>query len=82
MPKTNTDLEMTGHVLEAMGYYSQQILTPAFIDTTVRHKALRDEDSSNMLNLIFENRVYDIANIYDFGGVQSLFPADGNLRRH
>lgn len=74
VPKTNTDLEMTGHVLEAMGYHSQQILTPAFIDTTVRHKALRDEDSSNMLNLIFENRVYDIANIYDFGGVQSLFP--------
>lgn len=74
VPKTNGELEMTGHVLEAMGFYSQQIMMPAFIDVTVRHKALRDEDSSNMLNLIFKYRVYDIANIYDFGGVQSLFP--------
>lgn len=74
VPKTNGEFEMTGHVLEAMGYYSRQIMMPAFIDVTVRHKALRDEDSSNMLNLIFDNRAYDIANIYDFGGVQSLFP--------
>ena len=73
VPKTNTKDEMTGDVLEAMGYYGQQYITPAFIETTVTDKALRDNDSSRMLEIIFANRVYDLAVFYDWGGVNSMF---------
>ena len=73
VPVTNTKYEMTGDVLEAMGFYGQQYITPAFIDTTVNDKALRDEDSSRMLEIIFSNRVYDLAVFYDWGGVNTMF---------
>ncbi|MBO5218362.1 MAG: hypothetical protein J6C52_02955, partial [Clostridia bacterium] len=36
IPATNSRLDMTGHVMDALGYYSQQYVTPAYIDTTVR----------------------------------------------
>jgi len=72
VPKTNTQPEMTGQAIEAMGFYGQQIVRPAFIDTTVKTKALRDEDSSEMMELIFKNRVYDAATIFDFGGLRSI----------
>ena len=73
VPVTNTRLELTGDVLEAMGYYGQQVLTPAFIETTVRGKSLRDGDSAEMMELIFANRVYDMGSFYDWGGVKSMF---------
>ena len=73
VPVTNTKYDMTGDVLEAMGYYGQQYITPAFIDTTVNDKALRDEDSSRMLEIILSNRVYDLAVFYDWGGLYGMF---------
>ncbi len=69
IPPTNPDLEMTGYVLEAMGRYSQQEVTPAFIDTTVISKSIRDEDSAEMIRMIYDNQVYDIAIPFDWGGI-------------
>ncbi|MBE6611855.1 MAG: hypothetical protein E7632_05140 [Ruminococcaceae bacterium] len=69
IPSTNTDLERTGVVIEALAFYSQQYVTPAYIDTTIRHKSLRDEDSAEMLELILDSMKYDIAHIYNWGGV-------------
>lgn len=73
VPVTNKDYEFTGNVLDAMGYYSQQYVTPAFIDTTVRNKAIRDEDSAEMIELIHKSRTYDLAIYYNWGGVYALF---------
>ena len=71
VPSTNTDLEMTGHLLEAMGYYAQQYITPAFIDVSVKGKGARDEDSVNMVNIILENQVFDIGYIFNWGTMRS-----------
>ncbi len=73
VPVTNPDLEMTGTVLDALGYYSQQLITPAFIEQTVLTKTMRDDDSAEMLELIFSTQSYDIANYYDWGQVRSMF---------
>lgn len=70
VPSTNTDLEMTGHFLEAMGYYAQQYITPAFIDVSVKDKAARDEDSVNMINLIREKQVFDVGFIFNWGAMR------------
>ncbi|MBQ2709659.1 MAG: hypothetical protein IJF67_15415 [Clostridia bacterium] len=72
VPVTNGDLEMTGHVLDAMGYYSQQLVTPAFIDTTVLGKSVRDDDSANMIQIIYDSMVYDVARLFDWGGVHNM----------
>ena len=72
VPATNTDLEMTGHVLDAMGYYSQQLVTPAFIDTTIHGKSIRDTESGEMVRLIYDTQAYDIAMLFDWGKVYTL----------
>jgi len=71
IPATNSRLDMTGHVMDALGYYSKQLVTPAFIDTTVRSKSLRDEDSAEMLQIVLDTAVYDLATIYNWGSVRS-----------
>ncbi|MBQ8577349.1 MAG: hypothetical protein IJ449_05200 [Clostridia bacterium] len=73
MPVTNSNAEMTGHVLEAMGYYGQKYVISAYIETTVLDKAIRDEDSAEMVSLILDNRVYDLASFYNWGGINTLF---------
>ena len=73
IPATNTNLDRTGHVIESMGYYAQQLIVPAFIDTTVLGKSVRDEDSANMIKLVRETQTFDIAYIFNWGGIRSVF---------
>lgn len=73
MPITNDKYDMTGHVIEAMGYFGQQMVTPAFIETTVQGKTLRDDESVEMLDILLSNRVYDIATFYNWGGINDMF---------
>lgn len=75
MPVTNVNYDMTGHVVEALGYWGQQLVTPAYMETTISSKALRDEASLEMLDIIFDNRVYDLATLYNWNSVDS-FTAD------
>ena len=72
IPVTNLDLDMTGYVMDALGYYGQKFVTPAYIETTVLNKTMRDEDSAEMLELVLSSRSYDIANYYNWGSVYSL----------
>ncbi len=72
VPVTNQAFEMTGHVLDAMGYYSQQYVTPAFIETSVLGKSVRDDDSAKMVELIYDTHVYDVARIFGWGGINSM----------
>jgi hypothetical protein len=63
---------MTGNVLEAMGYYSQQYVTPAFIETTVLGKSIRDDDSAKMVEMILDNQAYDIALLFNWGNISGM----------
>lgn len=71
VPKTATDLARTSHIIEALSAESLYTLTPAYYDQTLKTKAARDEESAAMLDIIFANRVYDLACMYDFGGIFS-----------
>ena len=72
IPSTNERLEFTGHVLEAMAAESMYTLTPAYYDVNFMVKAIRDEDSIEMLKIILETRAYDIGNVYDWAFVSSI----------
>jgi hypothetical protein len=37
----------------------------------LNNKIARDEESSKMLDIIFENRAYDIGDVFDFGSLGS-----------
>lgn len=70
IPSTNDDLSRTGALIEAMSYYSQQYITPAFIDNVVMNKSVRDEESAKIIKDIIDNMQYDIALIFNWGGIQ------------
>ena len=55
IPVTNTNLEMTGAVLEEMAYQSAKELTPIFFDIVLTTKSTRDVESEEMLPIIKNN---------------------------
>ncbi len=73
IPVTTTELDMIGNVIEAMGFYGQQYITPAFIDTTVMGKSVRDDDSANMIQIVRDNMTFDIGTLFNWGGVSSIY---------
>ena len=81
IPVTNKDLEKTGAVLEYFNYVSHDTVIPAYCDVVLYGKITRDEESRDMLNLIFDSRVVDIgdttlcANIRD-GVFMDMFGND------
>ena len=75
IPKTTADVGCTGAVLEAMASLSHTTLTPAYYDNALKGKFARDNDSGAMLDLIFENRVYDLTQIYGWGSMPSSYNA-------
>jgi len=73
VPVTCDDREFTGVVLEAMAAESNRTLKPAYYDITLKDKLSRDPESTEMLDLILSNRIYDLGYIYDFGGVLTTY---------
>lgn len=73
IPATDDNPEMTGAVLEAMAALSYQYLTPAYYNIALQQKIARDNESSEMLDLLLQNRVYDLAMMYGWGGINSGF---------
>ena len=67
VPTTSTDLARTGSVMEAMAEVSKYTLTPAYYDVNLIGQSTRDEESAEMLDIIFGNRVYDIGYYYQIG---------------
>ena len=59
VPLTNADTEMTSVILEAMACESRKIVIPAYYEVALKVKFTRDEESSKMLDIAFENRVFD-----------------------
>ena len=67
VPLIQEDIERTGTLTEALAYHGQKIVLPALYDVTLIGQGTRDEDSEGMLDIIFDNLVYDIGYIYQIG---------------
>lgn len=68
MPISNYNYENTGYFLEAIASESRYMLLPEYYEVTLKGKISRDEESSEMLDIIFSNRIYDLGQIFDPGG--------------
>ncbi|MBE6572556.1 MAG: extracellular solute-binding protein [Ruminococcaceae bacterium] len=55
IPVTNTDLPLTGAVLEELAFQSAKELTPLYFDTVLTVKSTRDVESEAMLPIIKDN---------------------------
>ncbi len=63
IPVTNTNLEKTGMVLEAMAYYSEETVMPAYFDIILTVKSTRDVESEDMIPIIRNSARFLDANI-------------------
>ena len=65
--------EETAYIIEAFALYSYAYLTPAYYDVTLKRKKSRDYESSEMIDIILQSRVYDIGYVYSTVGLSTLF---------
>lgn len=67
VPLVVEDVEMTGIVLEDMACEAMYLITPAYYDIALQGKLLRDNESSEMLDIILSTRLYDVGASYQIG---------------
>ncbi len=73
VPAVNDNLEMTGTVLNALGYYSLKTTMPVFYDVVLENKAVRNEQSLEMVQLMNSSKIYVFNDIFNFGDANNIF---------
>ena len=59
IPVYEDNMEMAGVILEALACASYHEVVPTYYDVVLKVKAVRDNASADMLEIIFANRVFD-----------------------
>lgn len=76
IPKDVPDAAFSAYMIEALCCYAKNTVTPAYYEVTLKYRDTNDPDSMEMLDqYIFNNVVYDLGVIYNFGSVSSMFQA-------
>ncbi len=79
---SGNDGKYLGIILDALGAYSKDYLTPEYYDKQLKRKNAPDPDSADMLDIIFENRTFDLGVIYSssWGDILATVNAlEGNI---
>lgn len=70
IPLTNVEkFDATCYALELLAYYGKELVTPEYYDRTLKNKRFEDQESADMLDMIFRKRTYDIGAVYNFGQI-------------
>ena len=72
IPVTNTELQRTAWVLDALGAEGKNTLTPAYYESYLKGKTTRDEESRASLEIIFNSVLYDVGACFDWGDITHL----------
>ncbi len=68
VPISNVDkLDVTCYALEAMAFLGEKYVTDEYYTRTVSLKRLKDAQDSEMLDLIFDNKTYDMGCVFNLG---------------
>ena len=75
IPITVSDPEMASIITEALNAESYKQLFPAYYDTALKVKYMRDEESIEMLDIIMNGRNFDMCVLFssDLGQVTFMF---------
>ncbi len=66
-----SDLELAGRFIEALGAVSKKKLTPTYYEQTLQYQISRDDDSMRMLDIINANRSPELAEMYRWGDMMA-----------
>lgn len=75
VPVTNDDHDLTGRLLEDMAWKSSETVRPAYYDRTLQGKISRDDDSGEMLDIIYSGLNIDPSII-----MAASLPIDAKMR--
>ena len=67
IPRYQEDLEFVGSMTEALAYYGKQVVTPAVYEKALKGAYARDEESYEMLDIIYGSFGYDFGLYYNIG---------------
>lgn len=73
IPTTTPELEDLGLVISALAKESKARVTPAYYDVQLKYRDSRDDESGEMLDLIFASRTFDVADAYNWGGIRDQY---------
>ena len=78
IPSAVGDKEMVSVILEYLSYLSYYEVYPVFYDTVLMGRSTRDEQSRDMLEIVFQTRSFDPGQYWDLGS--GLHGGEGYLR--
>ena len=61
--------EELGTVIEAIAMKSKEMVTPEFYDIQLKYRDARDDESAEMLDLIFATRSFDLGSAFRWGNI-------------
>ncbi|MBR5285838.1 MAG: hypothetical protein IKU30_02975 [Clostridia bacterium] len=73
IPASAPDLEDLGTVISAIAEQSKKYVTPAYYDIQLKYRDSRDEESGEMLDLIFASRTFDLGCYYNWGSIRNQY---------
>ena len=76
-PKNYDDLSKA---IETMAILSSESVIPTYYELVLKRKTVRDEESAQMLDIIFSNRIYDLACFYEQIGLMHIFQGAVNAK--
>lgn len=65
--------EWVAKMLSIVACGAKNYVTPAYYERTLTGRDARDNESEEMLDIIFENLVYDLGTVYSLGGLSNVF---------
>ena len=76
VPVTAKDPDFSGFMLEALSAYSKYTTLPAYIEVSCKTKYMYDADSAEMLDLTFDGLVFDLGQLYRWGGLFDILESN------
>jgi hypothetical protein len=67
IPKSCDDPEFSAYMIDIYAAAAKNYITPAYYEVNLKTRDARDDESLEMLDIIFGNIVYDIGEVYNFG---------------
>ena len=72
IPVSAQSTDDSGFLLEALAAKSREVLRPAYYEVALSMKYLRDKESVEMLDLVIDNRAYELEHAFSFGASSAV----------
>lgn len=74
------DVEDVGLIVSALSKESKALVTPAYMDVQLKYRDAKDEESAEMLDIIFNSRTFDLGSVYNWGYIITAYTSmDKNI---